>query len=434
MRMEETSEFGMGRDALKESVRGEMERILHSETFRSSPRSRQFLSFVVEQTLNGHQDLLKERNIGIAVFGRKPSYLTEGDSVVRVRATEVRKRLLQYYANFPRSGNCRIELPPGTYIPLFLASEETKERDEAVAGEPIKSGLAPSAPEKRPWLRGGIAGLIIALLVVVLAIYLLSAEHRVQAFGDANEAQLEQFWQPAIRDPKSILICIGSPTTYTYSGSFQGNYVREHGIDPNLHPQWTIESQKGTIPGSVIIPVKAEYVGAGDANLAALLSALFGRLGKASELRLSDYTSYSEISDEPTVLIGAFTNRWTLLSASHDPFYFTQKGPGRLIEERDGQHRRWISPHLGADGRTGEDFALVSRLVDSETGKFLVTAAGISGFGSRAAGYFLTRPDLLARALSQAPPNWPQKNLQFVLRTRIVDNAPTAPEVVAWKT
>jgi hypothetical protein len=195
-----------------------------------------------------------------------------------------------------------------------------------------------------------------------------------------------------------------------------------------------VDQQKGTIPGNVIIPVKAEYVGAGDANLAVLLSALFARLRKPSEFRLSENTSYTEISDAPTVLIGAFTNRWTLQSASKEPFFFVQNGPDRLIEERDGQHRKWTPPHLRADGRTGEDFALVSRLVDSETGKFMVTAAGIAGFGSRAAGYFLTRPDLLARALRQASPDWSHRNLQFVLETRIVDEAPTAPEVIAWRT
>lgn len=418
----------------KETVREEMARILHSEYFRSSPRSGQFLRFVVEHTLEGRQGQLKERLIGIEVFGRKPSYLTEGDSVVRVRATEVRKRLSQYYANLPRSSACRIEIPPGSYIPQFLAWDGTTERGEAVTSEQVASHLPVSPPPaERGRFRVGIAVLFVILPAVVLAAYWLSAGHRAQAFTDTNEAQLEQFWEPALRDPKSVLISIGSPTTYTYSGSFQGTYVREHRIDPNLQPQWTINPQKGTIPGNVIIPVKAQYVGAGDADLAALLSSLFGRLGKPSELRLSEDTSYSEISDEPTVLIGAFTNRWTLQSVSDEPFFFVQKGPDRLIEERDGQHRQWSPPHLRADGTTEEDFALVSRLVDSQTGKFLVTAAGISGFGSRAAGYFLTRPDLLARALSQAPPDWPRKNLQFVLEMRIVDHAPTAPEVIAWR-
>lgn len=420
----------------KETVREEMERVLRSEYFRSSPRSGQFLRFVVENALEGHQEQLKERTIGVEVFGRNPSYLTEGDSVVRVRATDVRKRLSQYYANFPHSSACRIEISPGSYIPQFLAPGEAIGVDEVVAHEPIAPGLPVSPPPaKRNWLWAWMAIVLVALTATVaLTAYRISAEHRVLASADANEAQLEQFWQPALKDPKSVLICIGSPTTYTYSGSFQGKYVQDHGIDPNLQPQWTIAPQKGTIPGSDIIPVKSEYVGAGDADLAVLLSALFGRLGKSSELRLSDDTSYSEISDEPTVLIGAFTNRWTLQTAGHEPFFFAQKGTERLIEERDGQHRQWSPPHLRADGKTGEDFALVSRLVDSETGKFMVTAAGISGFGGRAAGYFLTRPDLLARALNSAPPDWPRKNLQFVLATRIVDDAPTAPEVIAWRT
>lgn len=424
----------------QKTVRGEMERILHSEYFRSSPRSSQFLRFVVEHTLDGCKEELKERLIGIEVFGRKPSYPTEGDAVVRVRATEVRKRLSQYYASSPEMSACRIDIPPGSYIPQFLAlegavrEEETTPAEEAVASEPAAPHLpTPRVRAKQIWLRLLTVMLLVAVPAVALMVYRLSRRHQVQAIADGNETQLEQFWQPALRDPKSVLICIGSPTTYTYSGPFQGNYVREHRIDPNRQPQWTIDPQKGTIPGSVIIPVKGEYVGAGDADIAALLSALFGRLGKTSELRLSDDTSYSDISDEPTVLIGAFTNRWTLQSVSGEPFFFVQQGPDRLIEERDGQHRRWTPPHLRADGKTGQDFALVSRLVDAETGKFLVTAAGISGFGSRAAGYFLTRPDLLARALSQIPADWPRKNLQFVLETRIVDRAPTAPEVVAWR-
>lgn len=420
----------------KETIREEMERVLRSEAFRSSPRCRQFLRFVVEHALDGRQQQLKERTIGVEVFGRNPSYLTEADSVVRVRATEVRKRLSQYYAASAPPGICRIEIPPGSYVPQFLPAEKAEDREQTDAGPGTGTAHpAPQVAKGRRWFWiGATALLVLALPGVVLESFRIAAEHRVQASVDANEAQLERFWEPAIRDPKSVLICIGSPTTYTYSGSFQGNYVREHGIDPNRQPGWTIDPQKGSIPGSVVIPVKAEYVGAGDANLAVLLSALFGRLGKASQFRLSEDTSYSEISDAPTVLIGAFTNRWTLQSVSQEPFVFSQKGPIRLIAERDQQHRQWISPHLRADGRTGEDFALVSRLVDAETGKFLVTAAGISGYGSRAAGYFLTRPDLLARALHAAPPDWQRKNLQFVLETKIVDDAPTAPEVVAWRT
>lgn len=187
----------MGSDEQK-TIREEMERILHSESFRCSPRSSQFLRFVVEHTLDGHQEELKERLIGIEVFGRKPSYLTEGDSVVRVRASEVRKRLSHYYASFPRSGSCRIEIPPGSYIPQFLSWDETTGEVETDERETIAPRLStPPAPEKRYRFRLGIAAILIALPVLVLAAYKLSAARQVHAFADANEAQLENFWEPA---------------------------------------------------------------------------------------------------------------------------------------------------------------------------------------------------------------------------------------------
>jgi hypothetical protein len=389
----------------------------------------------VENALEGRHESLKERIIGVEVFGRKPSYQTEADSVVRVRATEVRKRLSQYYAVGPQIGPYRIEIPPGSYVPQFRMGCCSPAEPEVVpvppAGSPSDSLRTPSRTMPR-WM-GAVMLFLLVIAILMLTVFRSSAAHPAEASVDRDEKQLESFWKPAMLDPKSVLICIGSPTTYTYTGAYQGAWVREHGIDPDSQTQWTIGPQNRPIPGDAIMPVRSEYVGAGDANLAVLISALFSRMDKATEFRLSEETSYSEISDAPTVLIGGFSNRWTMANLSQQPFGFAQRGVVRLIEERDGQRRQWAAPHLRADGKTNEDFAIVSRLLDSETGKFLVSAAGISSFGSRAAGYFLTRPELLARALDQAPANWQKKNIQFVLKTKVVDNAPTAPEVVAWR-
>jgi hypothetical protein len=97
----------------------ELVSILEGPAFRGSSRSRAFLRFVVEETLAGRQDLLKERTIGVAVFARPPDYDTGADSAVRVRANEVRKRLAAHYdAAVPKAG-VRIELPLGMYAPRF---------------------------------------------------------------------------------------------------------------------------------------------------------------------------------------------------------------------------------------------------------------------------------------------------------------------------
>src|SRR5580658_3627746 len=102
------------------AVELELLSILDGPAFRGSPRSRAFLQFVVEETLAGRQDSLKERTVGIAVLGKRSDYDTGADSGVRVRANDVRKRLAWHYeAIAPRAG-VRIELPAGAYTPRFV--------------------------------------------------------------------------------------------------------------------------------------------------------------------------------------------------------------------------------------------------------------------------------------------------------------------------
>src|SRR5579884_3823134 len=100
-------------------VREALARILNSQEFRSSHRSKEFLKYVVENTLEGRGETLKERTIGIDVYGRPASYDPADDATVRVKAGEVRKRLDRYYSAEGRASKLRIELPAGTYTPEF---------------------------------------------------------------------------------------------------------------------------------------------------------------------------------------------------------------------------------------------------------------------------------------------------------------------------
>src|SRR5580658_2081167 len=104
------------------AVELELLSVLEGPAFRGSPRSRVFLQFVVEETLAGRQDSLKERTVGVAALGKRSDYDTGADSGVRVRANDVRKRLASHYeAVGPRAG-VRIELPAGAYAPRFVTA------------------------------------------------------------------------------------------------------------------------------------------------------------------------------------------------------------------------------------------------------------------------------------------------------------------------
>lgn len=102
------------------SIRLQLEKILASELFQHSRRYPALLRYVVEHSLNGAADDLKERTLGVVVFRRHPEYDTSADPVVRTTASEVRKRLEAYYAEPIHRGELRIALPVGTYVPAFL--------------------------------------------------------------------------------------------------------------------------------------------------------------------------------------------------------------------------------------------------------------------------------------------------------------------------
>ena len=111
-------------------VRQHLQEILASAAFRGSHRSAQFLKHIVEQSIAGSFESLKERAIGIELFGRAPSYDTGEDAIVRVTASDVRKRLLQHYGKHGTNSEARFVLPLGSYVPEIR-------RDFHGLGEPI---------------------------------------------------------------------------------------------------------------------------------------------------------------------------------------------------------------------------------------------------------------------------------------------------------
>ena len=101
------------------AVRAQLERILASKTFSRSPRISRFLTFVVEQTLGGQEDKLKEYLLGVEVFNRLDSFDPRIDSIVRVEARRLRYKLERYYEAEGQSDPVLIQFRKGCYVPAF---------------------------------------------------------------------------------------------------------------------------------------------------------------------------------------------------------------------------------------------------------------------------------------------------------------------------
>jgi len=100
-------------------VRDHLKEVLASHAFAGSKRTQDFLDLIVGHALAEDFDKLRERMIGAEMFGRPVGYDTGNDSVVRVKATELRKKLAQYYIESKGIQAVRIELPSGSYVPRF---------------------------------------------------------------------------------------------------------------------------------------------------------------------------------------------------------------------------------------------------------------------------------------------------------------------------
>jgi hypothetical protein len=131
---------------VRRAVELELDAICTDTQFRASQRNCAFLRYVITETLAGRADEIKERTLGKELFGRPISYDTGSDAVVRVRANEVRKRLICYYENHASQAGWRVHLPLRTYVPVFLPETAAKQQPTAIAPLPaiIPQPIAPT--------------------------------------------------------------------------------------------------------------------------------------------------------------------------------------------------------------------------------------------------------------------------------------------------
>ena len=102
-----------------EEVRAELHSILQSQSFARSPGLSRLLSYLCEKVLAGESGQIKEYSIALDVFGRQDSFDQDSDSIVRVQANRLRKRLTEYYATEGREHRFHVTVPVGTYVPVL---------------------------------------------------------------------------------------------------------------------------------------------------------------------------------------------------------------------------------------------------------------------------------------------------------------------------
>ncbi len=418
-----------------------LDEIFHSSPFRASKQSQQLLRYIVDQTLAGHTELLKERLIGVNVFGRRPDYDTNEDPIVRARAAEVRKRLAQFYLGEGSRSAVRIEVSPGSYLASFTEYGTRQALTSAKSG-PEQMTIAPPEPtslhlphpieqtesthtrpqRRRRW--------IISLSAIVLPCLAFGVWFLLRPIAPIN-----LFWQPFISAPNPVLIYSGANAVYLLSPDFVNRYKSTHHLDglKSQGLEFVVPISPDTRLGpDDLIGYKNDYLTIGDLAANVRVASLLANHRQRFDLRLGDDIVFGDLRQNPAVLIGAFNNSWTMELTGDLPFnvYGAQV---LSIREQANPGRIW-TPTYASDGRATVDYAVITRMPRSKTGQALIAIAGLTQKGTQGAADFLTDPEQMKRLSINAPKDWCRRNLQFILQTKVVNNTATSPVVVAIKT
>ncbi len=441
------------REVNEAQIRSTLEAILESPPFRTSKQCQSLLSHVVDLSLKGDTDSLRERALGVEVFGRAPQYNTSEDPVVRMRAADVRKRLAQYYQS-TGDGGVIIELPPGSYRVFFRAPQPAAPAQPvtalAVQPAPAQTSVHPElardqldeqAQQAQLDLRGAAATIPVhpiepvrrhrtrlrLLLLTLVAVLVLAGAAAYLTQSTAHHSAQERFWEPLTGSKKPILIDLGSNVAYRFTPEYMARYERAHGAREYTPETFIDLPPHGTISTDDLLPVRNTFVSVGDLAGSTQLVSLLSGWHKAFVLRSAADITIGDLRNTPTVLIGGFNNPWTLEATKN--MRFSLVAGDRILDRTDPKHI-WRMDNA-ANANAADDYALITRTPHSELGGPLITASGVGQYGTQAAGEFLADRARMEDLLRNAPAAWESKSMQVVLHVRIVGFAPAAVEVAA---
>ena len=385
---------------------------------------------LVEQALDGGDEGgIKERTLGIEVFGREADYDTNTDPIVRMTANEIRKRLAQYYQSSNRHHDVHISLVPGTYVPRFdfglrvVSSAAPPEPDvatEASAGSPAAAGpeLPAQTAERRPdqyptrWMAS------LAIAAVLLAGIVFVAYNWTNLF----RSNLDLLWAPLMKTGEPVRICVADATPSRMHDENWASYFSAI-ISGKLTPSPNLDQTE--------MPF-TPYV---DAEVSARLAGWLKSHHTSFRVTRNSFLTLDDFRHGPIVLIGAFDNTWNLVLLSRLR-YHVQVDPvtkDEWIEDSQNLNQRdWKGSGKLLYSDSSTDYALITRYYDRDTGNWILMAGGLGMHGTEAAGDLLSDPEL-SRTLPDAVRS-SSRNFQIVLKSTVIAGHTGAPQIVAVHT
>ena len=433
--------------------------VIEGEVFKGSHRSIQFLKYIVDQAITGHCDSLKERVIGVELFGRSASYDTGDDAIVRVTASDVRRRLLEHYGRYGATSEFRITLPSGSYIPEItrksngaatvdnrivppettLSPVNSATVDPRLAPLPSESVIndssihqVPNAPlpgfANRIWLFAAIA--VVVLNLTLWGIVWTRVTRPVASpisvlpwsalFGSSHSTEL------ITSDPNITEIQEITGSQVSVSDYANHNYVP---VPSKLTPE------QDNIVRNVLRGDKSSQV---DVPIVAMVAALAQTNSKSIDVRAARSIQLSDLkSDSNFIFLGSpRSDPWLSLFGDQLDFRFVfDKSAGsefiRNLHPRPNEQPVYIPTANGY--ATGDSYAIIALVKNPDQSGQVLLLAGANSEGTAAAGRVATDLTRLSSELRNCGinPSGPVRHFEMLLHLNTMAGTPSNIDLVA---
>jgi hypothetical protein len=440
-------------------VEKHLNEIIEGSAFKGSHRSGQFLRFIVEQAMAANFSSLKERTIGVELFGRNPSYDTGDDAIVRVTASDVRKRLLQHYGRYGSANSCRISLPIGSYLPLITFTRNPSEAQaeplptfsdadasnitdcpsneimplDTVARPPTgqvetASQMQHHAPGRWRYIAFG----------AILALMLFGLYHLIWTSVLHHSAPLPVTlpWSAFQASPHALHLITSDPNIAELQGltgiqiSVSDYANHQYVPEPNSFAPEVLNLWRKVLQGSKCANV--------DASIAANFAELTSNFGKHIDISGARSIQLSDLrNDDDFILLGSpRSNPWASLFSDQLDFrlIYDKNAGGEFIQDLHprGNETATYRP-TGQGGATGQSFAIIAFVQNPDQSGQVLLISGANAEGTQAAGNFIRDKAKFSRALELCGISHsnPIAHFEMLLRLKMMAGTPNNTEEVA---
>jgi len=412
-----------------QEMRGLVQRVANAPQFRKSPRLREFLLFACDRALQDRQDELREQSIGCAIFGRRPDYNPSEDNIVRVEARKLRMRLDEYFTSEGRDEPVLIEIPKGSYVPVFTPRTAATTDSPRVPAPPAAHSESTAARWRyRIWVQPTII-----VLLVFTCLWLWNRERGRTTSAVPVPAPRNVLW--SIDEQHDTTVVCGDSTLVLLEKATRTSLSLEDYLNPDYPAR--LSSVKA-VDGSALLIANKQYTSMADLSLVAKIMQLnqsfWGRtsIRSARAMRLSDFKAGNFVllgSKRAIPWVELFDHQLNF------SFEFDERRQVPIIRNRaprGGEQSEYVN---GKVGEPGDAFSFIAFVPNLTYTGHVVIIAGSTMEGTEASGEYLLNPAFSSRLLQMVgfQPKSKPRSFEVLLRSSTMAGSWKNSEILAYR-